>query len=139
MSKEPGMGMSVESGGQVRAAINLTPMIDVLLVLIVIFMVIAPVTSKGFEALIPESATRQERHPEEPLVISVLADGTLRLNSDATAWDQLEERLGRILSTRGDRAVFVRGERGIDFQPVAEAIDLANTAGATRVGLMEWK
>jgi biopolymer transport protein ExbD len=133
------MGMSVESSGQVRAAINLTPMIDVLLVLIVIFMVIAPVTSKGLEALIPEPATKPQTHAEEPLVISVLINGSLRLNRDAATRDQLEERLARLLSTRGDRAVFVRGERGIDFQPVAEVIDLAKGAGTTRVGLMEWK
>jgi biopolymer transport protein TolR len=134
------MSMSLGGSGKPRADINMTPMIDVLLVLIIIFMVITPIAPKGLEALIPQPATRD--HPaderEDNLIISVLDDGSVRINQEAVAWHRLQERLKRILSNRGNRAVFVRGERGIEFEPVAMAIDLAKEAGAGRIGLMGW-
>jgi biopolymer transport protein ExbD len=115
-------------------------MIDVLLVLIIIFMVITPITSTGLHALIPQPAPPNQPQPQEDenLIISVLNDGTLRLNQETVAWDLLKARLAAILRTSGTRPVFVRGERGIDFEPVAMAIDLAKGAGAERIGLRAW-
>jgi len=115
-------------------------MIDVLWVLIIIFMVITPIAPKGLHTLIPQPAP--PNHPQSPddenLIISVLHDGTLRLNQETVAWELLKGRLAAILRTSGTRPVFVRGERGIDFEPVAIAIDLAKGAGAERIGLMSW-
>jgi len=68
----------------------------------------------------------------------VLNDGTLRLNRETMAWDLLKGRSAAILQTSGTHPVFVHGERGIDFEPVAMAIDLAKGAGAERIGLMAW-
>jgi biopolymer transport protein ExbD len=117
----------------------MTPMIDVLLVLIVIFMVIAPIAPKGLETLIPQSALPERVAPEreDNLIVSVLGDGSLRINQEPVAWEIFESRLRAILGNRGNRVVFVRGERGIDFEPVALAIDLAKQAGAGRIGLMQ--
>jgi biopolymer transport protein ExbD len=134
------MAMSLGGSGKPRADINMTPMIDVLLVLIIIFMVITPITSTGLRALIPQPAPPNQPQPpdDENLIISVLNDGTIRLNQETVAWDLLKGRLAAILQTSGTRPVFVRGERGIDFEPVAMAIDLAKGAGAERIGLMAW-
>jgi biopolymer transport protein TolR len=134
------MAMSLGGSGRPRADINMTPMIDVLLVLIIIFMVITPITPTGLHALIPQPAppSQPPSADDENLIVSLLNDGTVRVNRETVAWDQLQVRLAGILRTRANRPVFVRGERGIDFEPVAMAIDLAKGAGAARIGLMAW-
>ncbi len=134
------MAMSLGGSGRPRADINMTPMIDVLLVLIIIFMVITPIAPKGLNALIPQPPPKDHAATvdDENLIVSVLADGSVRLNQETVAWDRLQARLAGLLQTHGNRPVFVRGEHGIDFEPVALAIDLAKGAGAGRVGLIAW-
>ena len=134
------MAMSLGGFGKPRADINMTPMIDVLLVLIIIFMVITPIAPKGLNTLIPQP-TPPNQPPsahDENLIVSVFSDGTVSVNRETVAWDGLQGRLAGILRTSGSRPVFVRGERGIDFEPVAMAIDLAKGAGAERIGLIAW-
>ena len=134
------MAMSLGGSGKPRADINMTPMIDVLLVLIIIFMVITPIAPKGLHTLIPQPAPpgAPQSPDDENLIISVLKDGTVRVNRETVTWDSLQGRLAGILRTSGSRPVFVRGESGIVFEPVAVAIDLAKGAGAERIGLMAW-
>ena len=133
------MAMSLGGGGKPRADINMTPMIDLLLVLIIIFMVITPIAPRGLEALIPQAPQKQSApEPEDNLIVSVLNDGSLRINQEKVTWATLQPRLDGILRNRGNRVVFVRGENGIDFEPVAQAIDLAKGAGASHIGLMGW-
>ena len=134
------MAMSLGGSDKPRADINMTPMIDVLLVLIIIFMVITPIAPKGLHTLIPQPASpgTPQSPDDENLIISVLNDGTVRVNRESLTWDSLQGRLAGILRTSGARPVFVRGESGIDFEPVAMAIDLAKGAGAERIGLMAW-
>ena len=134
------MAMSLAGSDKPRADINMTPMIDVLLVLIIIFMVITPITQTGLHTLIPQP-TPPNQPPsaqDENLIVSVFTDGTVSVNRETVAWDRLQSRLAGILRTSGNRPVFVRGERGIDFEPVAIAIDLAKGAGAERIGLIAW-
>jgi biopolymer transport protein ExbD len=134
------MALSLAGSGKPRADINMTPMIDVLLVLIIIFMVITPIAQTGLHTLIPQPAPPNQPPAEhdEALIVSVLGDGTVRINSEPVPWDRLQQRLAAILKTAANRVVFVRGERGIDFEPVAVAIDLAKGGGAARIGLMGW-
>jgi biopolymer transport protein TolR len=134
------MSMSLGGSGKPRADINMTPMIDVLLVLIIIFMVITPIAPKGLHTLIPQPASpnQPQSADDENLIISVLKDGTVRVNRETVTWHSLQGRLAGILRTSGSRPVFVRGEGGIDFEPIAIAIDLAKGAGAERIGLMAW-
>lgn len=119
-----------------RAEINLTPMIDVLLVLIIIFMVIAPRTT-GLDALLPSRApdTPQAETPHD-IVITVKGNGTVRLNDEPVDLALLHGRLLRIFGTRANSVVFIRGEKGLDFAQIAEVIDIAKGAGVDRVGLM---
>jgi len=134
------MGMSVGGNGKQRADINMTPMIDVLLVLIIIFMVIMPTKSIGLKALVPEDSTRVERPPEpvsRDIVISVHRDGSVELNREALDIPRLRERLERLFIEQGAvNVVFVRGDGDVDFANVAEVIDMTRGAGVGRVALM---
>lgn len=132
--------MSLSTGNQkgLQADINVTPMIDILLVLIIIFMVILPHNSVGLQTEVPQPAA--ENAPPEPnprdVVISVSEDQSIRINAEAVTLDGLPERLREIFAQRALKVVFVRGHRSLDFQEVARVIDLAKGAGVFHVGLM---
>jgi len=134
------MGMSLGGNGKTRAEINMTPMIDVLLVLIIIFMVIAPTKSRGLKALVPEDSTRVDR-PAPPvshdIVIAVHRDGGVDLNREALDIPRLRERLARLFIDEGAvNVVFVRGDGDVEFASVAQVIDMARGAGVNRIALM---
>jgi biopolymer transport protein ExbD len=120
-----------------KAQINMTPMIDILLVLIIIFMVITPLTPTGLRTLVaqPASATR-EQPPAQDIVITVRPDGTVRLNQEPVNVADLRQRLARLVRTATDHVIFVRGEKELEFRAVAQVIDIANGAGLNRVALM---
>lgn len=134
------MGMAAGgSDGGPMTTINMTPLIDVLLVLLIIFMVITPLTPKGLEALVPQPNPDQESEPavnERTVVLSVNADGSLLVNRDPTTLDVLEDRLRDIFKTRAERVMFVRGAPSLNFEDVAEVIDIAKGAGVDRIGLI---
>jgi biopolymer transport protein ExbD len=131
------MAMNVGSQTSTRAVINVTPMIDVLLVLLIIFMAIAPQTAVGLDALAP-SALRDARatSQENSVVLEVAADGGYRLNTAAVAASGLADRLRTIYSLRANKVLFVKAAPGLEFQAVASAMDNARAAGVDRVALM---
>jgi len=132
------MGMSV--GGSNRgivAEMNVVPLIDVLLVLLVIFMII-PHHQTGLRAEIPQKAPNSAPPTTEPniIVIQVLDGGSLKINEQPVTWDSLRSRLDEIFSRRADRTAFVSGDSGIEFQVVAKVIDVMDAAGISSVGLL---
>ena len=136
------MGMSVGGQGGPKADINMTPMIDVLLVLIIIFMVITPLTPKGLEALVPQPPPPQQKptlSDQRTVVIVIDKDHHMMINSEPTDEKQLGPRLTEIFKTRAERVVFVKGDGSLDYQWVAKAIDIAHGAGIDKVGLMTAK
>ena len=136
------MSMAVGGSGTVKSDINMTPMIDVLLVLIIIFMVITPLTPKGLEALVPQPPPPNAKPNESDLrtvVITIDAKHSMAVNSEPTDEAKLGGRLEEIFKTRAERVVFVKGDPSLDFQWVAKAIDIAHGAGIDKVGLMTAK
>jgi biopolymer transport protein TolR len=121
-----------------KAQINMTPMIDILLVLIIIFMVITPLTPRGLHTLVPQPAPpgREEPYQSHDIVLTVRADGTVRINEEAVDVANLRERLLHLFQSAPDHVIFVRGEKGLEFRTVAEVIDIANGAGLSRIALM---
>jgi biopolymer transport protein TolR len=136
------MGMSVGSKGGPKSDINMTPMIDVLLVLIIIFMVITPLTPKGLEALVPQPpppGQKQTLSDQRTVVIVVDQNHHYMINSEDTDEANMGARLTEIFKTRAERVVFVKGDPSIEFSWVAKAIDIAHGAGIDKVGLMTAK
>jgi biopolymer transport protein TolR len=120
-----------------NARINITPLIDVLLVLIVIFMVITPVTPRGFHSDIPAPPPQQlQSKAERALVLSVNDDGSIRLNQESVDRGALPDRLSDIFRTRADRTIFIQADSDVIFDRVAQVIDVAQGSGADRIGLM---
>jgi biopolymer transport protein TolR len=138
--------MSMAVGGKkgALADINITPMIDVLLVLIIIFMVITPLTPRGLETLVPQPTPpnqKQDQSDQRTVVIQVEKDHSMKINQEETTYTEqtLGPRLEDIFKTRAERVVFVRGEPDLEYQYVAKAIDIAHGAGIDKVGLMTAK
>lgn len=132
------MAVGGEHGG-VMSDINMTPMIDVLLVLIIIFMVITPLTPKGLEALIPQPpppGTPPSQANDRTVVIIIEKNGTMMLNNESITLDRLSDRLIEVFKTRAERVCFVKGDPDLEFQVVARAIDVAKGAQMDKVGLM---
>ncbi len=137
------MGMAVGGSGKgPKADINMTPMIDVLLVLIIIFMVITPLTPKGLEALIPQPpppGAQPNQSDVRTVVIEVDRNHNYSINTDPTTEQDMGARLEAIFKTRAERVVFVKGDPTLEFLWVAKAIDIAHGAGIDKVGLMTAK
>jgi biopolymer transport protein TolR len=139
------MAFSMAGGGPSRPEMNVTPLIDILLVLIIVFIVVVSMSQqKGLEAQIPEQSGNDKNRvspPDRTIVIQVVwsvqaQDPILKINQDEVSWENLEPRLQQIFSSRVERIAFVRGDADVDFRYVADVIDTARQAGVQGVGLL---
>ena len=130
------MGMLVGGKGGIVSEMNVVPLIDILLVLLVIFMMM-PHKQKRLDAVIPQQASSPLRYdPPGIIVVGVALDGSVRINQSAVRPEGLGARLQEIFARRPDRVVFLQADRSLEFQAVAQVLDLMHTAGATPIGLL---
>lgn len=127
---------SLGSASSPKAEPNVTPLIDVLLVLLIIFMVIMPPLSAGLDASIPQIPTQEAKPSNNDIVVTVLSDQTVMLNQERLSLVDLDARLRLLFKMAGNHALFIRGDRRLDFEQIAQVIDIARGAGLTRIGLM---
>jgi biopolymer transport protein TolR len=136
--------MSIGGGGASAPQMNVTPLIDVLLVLIIIFMVIvAQSKEKGLEAQIPEPPAHPDSVPPPIRTIVIQLAETkngavpeLKINEQPVSWNELKPQLADIFKQRAEKVAFVQGDDEVDFEYVADVIDTARAAGVDRVGLL---
>jgi biopolymer transport protein ExbD len=135
--------MSTGGGGGYSSDINMTPMIDILLVLLIIFMVIVPVTPKGLDALVPQPPKNPEKQAQpndRTIVVQVLyrpgGAPAYKINETDVAKTDLLARLTEIYANRAERVMFVRGDDDLNFAYIADVIDIGRAANVDHIGLM---
>ncbi len=121
-----------------KADINITPYIDILLVLLIIFMVLQPLEQFDLEARIPDRPEPSSVQPAPAIVLSIDANFQMNINGERVRLATLGRRLFEIFSRRPDRNLFVRADKGLAFGTVAGLIDIAKGAGVGDVGLMTY-
>ena len=134
------MAFSTAGSGPLRAEINITPMIDILLVLIIVFMVVvvSAFRSKRLDTQIPQPATTADKSVGPRTIVIQLAwagDGqrpTLKINGEPALWGNLSDQLVQIFLQRAERVAFVKADDGVDFRYVAEAVSSAKSATARK-------
>lgn len=117
------------------AEMNVVPLIDILLVLLIIFMVISPTMTQGLRAEVPAPG-HGDGDVMKTIVVQVAANGALRINNEVSSWEHLGARLREIFRSRADKVAFVKGDVAVDFSQVARAIDVIQAAGIEQVGLL---
>jgi biopolymer transport protein TolR len=137
--------MAMGGGGGTNKAvydINVTPLIDVLLVLLIIFMVIVPVTPHGLNTLVPQPPKNKDQQEpnDRTIVVQVLANGkgepSYKINEDTFAKSAIEPKLAEIFATRQEKVMFVKGDADLDYGKVAEVIDMGHQAEVDNIGLI---
>jgi biopolymer transport protein ExbD len=118
-----------------KADLNVTPLIDVLLVILIIFMLVAPAAPRALEASLPRPADRTASPAPQGLVLEVRGDDFALNAVPVLTLEELDRRLRAAFETRGDRALFVRAAGDVAYERVVAAIDVAQGAGASRIGL----
>ena len=145
-----GMDVGQKSGGAI-SSMNVVPLIDILLVLIIIFMVITPLTPKGLSALVPQPAppnqTQQQELAQKTIVVQVLQAGrldedglaqstSLKINEEDATWNSLGPRLSDVFKSRAEKVAFIKGDDKVRFADIARAIDIMRGSGIDKVGLI---
>jgi len=138
------MAFSMAGGGPSGPQINVTPLIDVLLTLIIMFMLVVSMDKEYQEKVQlpqPPKDPASQPPPERTVVIEVIwttkdTAPTVKINREEVRWEDLESRLAQIYLKRAEKVAFVRGDADVDFLYVADVIDLAHHAGVQRVGLL---
>jgi biopolymer transport protein TolR len=131
-----GAQLSRVSKRRANADINVTPFVDVMLVLLIIFMVTAPLMLQGMDVNLPETSTQPIRMPDAPLVLTVTKDGQYSLARQVIPYAELQAKLEAVFESRGSAEVFLRADEAAPYGVVVQAMAAARRAGATRLGIV---
>lgn len=119
------------------ADINVTPLVDVMLVLLIIFMVTAPMLHQGVSVSLPKTETTNlPSSVEDPIILSITSDGRYYINETPVARGLLRDRLNAFLRTRKDRTVFLKADRSLSVGTVVETLDVLNRMGIENLGFI---
>ncbi|MEP6802186.1 MAG: ExbD/TolR family protein [Acidobacteriota bacterium] len=119
------------------ADINVTPLVDVMLVLLIIFMVTAPMLHQGVAVALPKTATTNlPSSIQDPIILSITRDGLYYINETPVARGLLKDRLGAFLKSRKDRTVFLKADRALSYGTVVETLDVLNRMGIENLGMI---
>src|SRR3954453_16851489 len=132
----PPSGVADEDRYEPLAEINVTPMVDVMLVLLIFFMVTAPLLTVGVPLDLPKTTAAELQQPKEPIVLSLDREGGSFIGNEPVAAADLKDRLSRLAAEDPERTIYVRGDRTISYAQLMDALGLVNTAGFTKVSLL---
>jgi len=132
------MSMAAGGTGDYKSDINITPLVDVVLVLLIIFMVITPLLQMGYDVKVPPKATEQTitQVPPDQLVVSVMPNNKLYLNKQELTAQQLATQLSDNLKNRSTKTVFFSADDTVTYEQVAKVMDIVRNAGATNIGIV---
>jgi len=131
------VGASLQRSRRRRVSdINVTPFVDVMLVLLVIFMVTAPMMQQGVDVDLPETSTQPLRVTDDPLILSVKRDGRYYLGRSEVPLDELRERIAAIFEARGSRDLYLRADKRAPYGTVVKAMAAAREAGTKHLGVV---
>jgi biopolymer transport protein TolR len=116
--------------------INVTPFVDVMLVLLVIFMVTAPLIQQGIRVELPKTQSEGLPTDEEPLILTVKRDGSVFVERAEVPLKELQSKMEKILASRGRTEIFLRADARVDYGTVAQTLSILRRAGATRIGMV---
>jgi len=138
MSMGLGNNTSKRRSGRAQpfSEINVTPMVDVMLVLLVIFMVAAPMMTTGVTVDLPKTSASAISGQDEPLTVSVKQDGKIYIQDTAVAIKELQGKLKAITGEKRDTRIFVRGDKNVDYGSIMQVVTEVNTAGFKKVALL---
>jgi len=131
------MSAAAGSSGAMRDP-NVTPIIDVMLVLLIIFMVVTPLTQAGHDVELPESAANVQNAEPDPnqLVLDIDAGGQVTINKQPVTWDELPLRVRDIFETRSDKTLFFRAAPTLKYGEIIAVLDIARGNGVERIGIV---
>lgn len=133
------MGMGVGSGGGPKSEINVTPLVDVCLVLLIIFMVLQPLLQMGYDVNVPPNAPPtqpQQQTPQDQIIVTIMANKDVYLNKEKVETSQLPIRVQELLRNRGSKIVFFSADESVNYADAMQVMDILRNNGAKNVGIV---